>query len=134
MPARAIQFAVAVLIVWLCAVAPPSLADTWTNAAGHRLEAKLVGGNERTVVFELPGGSGTVRMALASLQASEQARALETLRRAGILPPVVAKAAPGAGLAQRAQRLQDAGDLDATQNARIQQALRPTPVEPAAGK
>lgn len=112
-----------VLLASVCLCAGPGRAETWTNQVGRTLEAELVDGTERSLVFKRADGS-KLRMPMSTLKAEDQSRAKAFLRRTGALPPEKPKPAPGDALAQRAQRLKEAGALTAAQAARVQEALK----------
>lgn len=62
--------------------------ETWTNAAGHAIEAQFVSLENEVVSLRLTNGS-SIRLPLASLAESEQVRARRAMGREEFIPAVV---------------------------------------------
>jgi len=78
------------ILAALCMVAAVTVrSESWTNAAGHAIEAKLISLEDDVVCLQLPGGS-SIRMPLASLSKSDQARACRAMGQEEIPASVLA--------------------------------------------
>jgi hypothetical protein len=84
----------------------------WTNVAGHAIEAKLVGGNARTVILERPNGA---RISLSLVSLSPGARQAATNQLAKLMSTDRKSSPPGStgAIAARARALYAAGKIDA---------------------
>jgi len=99
-----------------------SFAESWTNAAGHAVNATLVDGNRRTVVLRVASGRER-RMAIKSLCPADQVRARARL---GLPDPPTAAArsrAQSAALPTRAGKLYEAGTFTPSELRRVRHAL-----------
>lgn len=91
---------------------PAARAELWTNAAGHAIEAKWVGGDSQTVVLERPNGV-RIRLPLLSLSPGAQQAAKRQLDAATPASSKKAPAGPAGGVAAHARALYDAGQISA---------------------
>ena len=73
------SFAGFALILTILFITNPSAhADMWTNAAGHAIEARLVGGDEKNLILERPDGS-RISMPVMSFSPGARQRAEKQL-------------------------------------------------------
>lgn len=102
---------IAFLAAWSGGV-PSARAERWTNAAGHAIEAKWVGGDGQTVVLERPNGA---RISLPLLSLSPGARQAAEKRRDAAMPADSKKApaGPTGPVADHARALYEAGQISA---------------------
>ena len=96
----------------VCGIVPPARAELWTNAAGHSLEAKWVGGDGQNVVLERPNGA-RIRLPLHSLSPGAQESAKQRLEAATPANLKKAPAGPTGPVVARARALYDAGQITA---------------------
>jgi hypothetical protein len=107
---------VCILILGLvCGVMPSARADMWTNAAGHALEARLVGGDEQAVILQRPNG---MRISMPVLSLSPEARQMAVSQLEKISPDARKKAEPNSSagfVAGHARDLRKAGLINDTE-------------------
>ena len=91
---------------------PAARAELWTNAAGHAIEAKWIGGDGQTVILERPSGA---RISLPLLSLSPGAQQAATRRLEEATPAHLKKtpAGPTGPVADRARALYEAGQISA---------------------
>ena len=97
----------------------------WTNAAGHAIEAELVGGDERHAVLQRPNGQ-RIRLPLASLSPAARRDATEKIVK--LAADISKKASPESveQVAGHAPALFRAGRITADE---LQATLRSLPQE-----
>lgn len=89
-------------------------AESWTNSAGHAIEAKLVSSRDSTAVFELPDGK-TMTVPLASLSVADQARVRAASRTPAVPAALQVEYAQCERVLQRLAVLQNAGRITETE-------------------
>lgn len=87
-------------------------AELWTNAAGHAIEAKWVGGDGQTVILERPNGE-CINLPLLSLSPGAREAAQQRLEAATPVNLKKAPAGPTGPVADHARALYDAGQITA---------------------
>ena len=93
-------------------LAPWAHAELWTNAAGHAIEAKWVGGDGQNIVLERPNGAH-IRLPVHSLSPGAQEIAKQQLEAATPANLKRAPAGPTDAVAAHARALYDAGQISA---------------------
>jgi hypothetical protein len=96
----------------------------WTNVAGHAIEAKLVGGDARTIVLERPNG---VRISMAFLSLSPGARQTAAKQLEKVAPSAQKSLPPKPTgcVADHARALHKAGKISAEELQATLNSLRP---------
>ncbi len=92
--------------------ASPVCAEMWTNAAGHAIEAKVVGGDGQNAILERPNG---MRVTIPILSLAPAARSKVAAQLEGISPGISKKALPKSSdyAANHARTLYNAGQISA---------------------
>ena len=100
-------------------------AGMWTNAAGHAIEAELVGGDKRHAVLQRPNGQ-QIRLPLASLSPAARRDAAKKIEK--LAPDISKETSPESAelVASHARALFRAGRITADE---LQATLRSLPAD-----